>query len=45
MDKRAIAGMVSFLILTGLLAAAVAFTLDRAEANGPLKEAVQRMLN
>lgn len=45
MDKRAIAGMVCFLLLTGLLAVAVPFSLDRAEANAPLTEALQRMLN
>lgn len=45
MDKRAIAGMVSFPALTLLLALAVPFSLDRVQANIPLAEAVQQLLN
>ena len=45
MDKRAIAGMVCFLGLTALLALAVPFSLDRAEANTQLTQAIKRLLN
>ena len=45
MDKRAVAGMVCFLGLTMLLVLAVPFTLDRAQANTPLTDAFQRLLN
>ena len=44
MDKRAIAGMVSFLALTALLALAVPFTLDHAQSNDPLKQAVKGLI-
>ena len=44
-DRRAIAGMVSFLGLTALLALAVPFTLDRAQTNVPLTQAFLSLLN
>lgn len=45
MDKRTIAGMVSFLGLTGLLAFAVLFTTDDAQANAPLQAAILSMID
>ncbi|MDZ7908159.1 MAG: hypothetical protein U5N10_08080 [Gemmobacter sp.] len=45
MDKRAIAGMVSFLVLTSLLALAVPLSLEHARTNKPLADAVWHLLN
>jgi hypothetical protein len=45
MDKRAIAGMVGFLGLTAMLGLAVPFSLDSAQANTPLKQAIMRLMN
>jgi hypothetical protein len=45
MDKRAIAGMVTFLGLTAGLALAVPFTLERAQTNYPLTQAIKGLLN
>lgn len=44
MDKRAIAGMVSFSALTVFLGLALCFSGDRAQTNTALTEAVLRLL-